>query len=118
MWVLLSSRPSPRHLPGWDWESVNAIEKTPRQEGSSEPNFGVFATVAQLVDQRIRNAWVLSYFTEKLTPFLMACVPNLRVPNIIFSLFSGIIIPNQTWEDSFKCILFDYPNKCIIRKAN
>jgi len=21
MWVLLSSRPSPRHLPGWDWES-------------------------------------------------------------------------------------------------
>jgi len=20
MWVLLSSRPYPRHLPGWDWE--------------------------------------------------------------------------------------------------
>jgi len=21
MWVLFSSRPYPRHLPGWDWES-------------------------------------------------------------------------------------------------
>ena len=38
--------------------SINYREKTPRKEGLLDANFGVFATVAQLVEQRIRNAWV------------------------------------------------------------
>ncbi len=34
------------------------------------------ATVAQLVEQRIRNAWVLSYFTEKQPLLQMALCPE------------------------------------------
>ena len=38
------------------------------------------ATVAQLVEQRIRNAWVLNYFTEKRPLLQMALYPELAYP--------------------------------------